>query len=383
MAVSESDLKVDRAVAQICGLAPLLSHVTPTNVSAARRRFLSDRKPPDFEYRELPDIDEIEERLSEIQTEDVNDPTIALLVEGMMKDLRLRLEMFAARGTERFFLTSVEMFGHVDQPTLELAHRILEEVEVSGERKQTVDAHEFAKAARREMAWYRSQYPEMTATVTVSDTVSGVLVETGDLYVGEQVQIAEDRVESLLQHEVGTHVVTYENGRAQPLQMLGLGLAGYDELQEALGVLAEYLAGNLPPSRLRVLAYRVIAAQLRSDGADFTECVDRLEDLGASPAAAFNTTMRAYRSGGMTKDAIYLRGLTRLLDHLASGGEFENLFVGKISFETIPLVRDLSEREVLAPPPLRPRFLEMEGSLDRLERLRSGATPEVLGGIAA
>lgn len=383
MAVSERDLKIDRAIAQICGLAPLLSHVTPTNASEARRKFLADREPPEFEYRELPDLEEIEERLSEIHTEEVDDPTLALLVEGMMKDLGLRLEMFAARGTERFFLTSVEMFGHVDKPTLDLAYRILDEVDVSGERKRTVDAHEFAEAARREMDSYRSTYPEMTARVRVAETVSGVLVETGDLYVGEQIQIAEDRVESLLQHEVGTHIVTYENGRAQPLQMLGLGLAGYDELQEALGVLAEYLAGNLPPSRLRVLAHRVVAAHLRSEGAEFIECVDRLEDLGASPSVAFNTTMRAYRSGGMTKDAIYLRGLMRLLDHLRAGGEFENLFVGKISFETIPLVRDLSEREVLAPPPLRPRFLEMEGSRERLENVRSGGGLEVLGGVAA
>lgn len=383
MAVSERDLQIDRAISQICGLAPLLSHVTPTNAAEARRKFLSDREPPEFEYRELPDLDELEQELSQIHTEEINDPTIALLVEGMMHDLRLRLEMFAARGTDRFFLTSVEMFGHVDQPTLDLAYRILEHVEVSGQQKRTVDAHEFAEAARRELDAYRMAYPEMTAKVRVAETVTGVLVETGDLYVGEQVQIAEDRVESLLQHEVGTHIVTFENGRAQPLQMLGLGLARYDELQEALGVLAEHLAGNLPPSRLRVLAYRVVAAQLRSDGAEFTECFDQLEELGASRTVAFNTTMRAYRSGGMTKDAIYLRGLMRLLDHLASGGEFENLFVGKISFETIPLVRDLSEREVLAPPPLRPRFLEMDGAHERLDELRNGGGLELLGGIAA
>ena len=39
--------------------------------------------------------------------------------------------------------------------------------------------------------------------------------------------------------------------------------------------------------------------------------------------------MRVFRSGGMTKDAIYLRGLVELLEHLGAGGSLDPLWLGK------------------------------------------------------
>ena len=83
--------------------------------------------------------------------------------------------------------------------------------------------------------------------------------------------------------------------------------------------------------------------------------------------------MRAHRSGGMTKDALYLGGLTRLLTYLQEGGRLDPLLVGKISLADEPLVADLLERGVLVEPPLRPRFLESREALDRLARIQEGA----------
>ncbi|NIQ16470.1 MAG: DUF1704 domain-containing protein, partial [Candidatus Dadabacteria bacterium] len=67
------------------------------------------------------------------------------------------------------------------------------------------------------------------------------------------------RVEALLQHEIGTHALTYFNGLSQPFKQLCIGLSGYEELQEGLAVLAEYLVGGLSKPRLRLLAGRVVA----------------------------------------------------------------------------------------------------------------------------
>ena len=57
--------------------------------------------------------------------------------------------------------------------------------------------------------------------------------------------------------------------------------------------------------------------------------------------------MRVFRGGGLTKDAIYLRGLLQLLAHLARGGALEPLLVGKIALDHVPLVEELVLREVL------------------------------------
>jgi uncharacterized protein (TIGR02421 family) len=182
---------------------------------------------------------------------------------------------------------------------------------------------------------------------------------------------------------VGTHVLTFANGRDQPLQMLSLGVAGYDELQEALGVLGEHLTGGIAHSRLRTLASRVKAAHLRSRGASFRETHEELVALGFTRREAFTTVMRAFRGGGTTKDAIYLRGLMRLLDHLRTGTDLNSLYVGKISFEAIPLIADLTARGVLGEAPLRPAFLDEIGAEQKLEAIKNGAQIIDLGGRAA
>lgn len=382
MSVGEADLALDHALYELCGLMPLLSMVTPINVEQARMAFFRGEEPR-FEYRPLPDLDSLQDRLDQVKPDHATDPSIAAMADRLVAELGLRLEMYRTRDTDRFFLVAVDMFGHVDQATLDLANRILAVEPRTRSNEETIGAEELAERARAELEIYRQTYPEMKASVALSETRPGVMVETGVLHIGKETRIARSRVDQLLQHEVGTHIVTFENGNAQPLKMLGLGLAGYDELQEALGVLAEHLSGGIRPTRLRVLAYRVVAAHLRSESADFREAYDGLTALGASRGVAFTTIMRAYRSGGMTKDVIYLRGLRRLLEQLAAGLELGPLFVGKIAFDSIPLVAELKQRDVLLEPPLIPRFLTREDAENRLQEVRDGRGLLETMGVAA
>ncbi len=62
--------------------------------------------------------------------------------------------------------------------------------------------------------------------------------------------------------------------------------------------------------------------------------------------------MRTFRGGGLTKDAVYLRGLVQLLEYFKNGGELEPLFIGKISADHIAIVKELQWRKVLHPAPL-------------------------------
>jgi hypothetical protein len=78
--------------------------------------------------------------------------------------------------------------------------------------------------------------------------------------------------------------------------------------------------------------------------------------------------------GGSVKDAIYLRGISRILDALAEGSRLDVLLVGKLALDHIPLVQDLLDREVLQPPWIRPRWLDVPGAQERLDRLRAGAS---------
>ena len=384
MTVDDHDLALDRQLSEISGLLPMLHLLTPTNLPETRKAFFAGEvDEPGFEYRPLPDLDAIGRELAEINPESAADPILIHLIRGMHRELELRLELLRNRNTDRFLLTAIEAYGSVDQPLLDLAIEILSTVPPGPPTTEHLSADEVAELASRELGHYRARFPELSTQIHVTETAPGVMVENGHLFIGADTTVAIGRVEQLIQHEIGVHVLTHINGSAQPIRMLAVGLAGYEATQEALGVLAEHLSGGLGPGRLRVLALRVLAARAVSDRAGFRETFQLLEEHGAGRHLAFMTTMRSHRSGGMTKDALYLGGLTRLLAYLGEGGRIDSLLVGKISLSDEPLVADLLDRSVLVEPALTPRFLESESALQRLERIRDGVSVIEMGGVAA
>jgi hypothetical protein len=91
-----------------------------------------------------------------------------------------------------------------------------------------------------------------------------------------------------------------------------------------------------------------------------------LTGYGLPAGSAYTVAMRVYRAGGFTKDAIYLRGLLALLEHVAGGGSLDLLFLGKFSLEDLPLVEDLAQRGLLVPAKITPRYLADPAAGDRL-----------------
>jgi uncharacterized protein (TIGR02421 family) len=159
----------------------------------------------------------------------------------------------------------------------------------------------------------------------------------------------------------------------QSLNLFRLGLPGFEELQEGLAVLSEYLVGGLNPLRLRVLAARVCAVKHLIEGATFMDLFRYLHNRhGFSKRMAFLITMRVFRGGGFTKDAIYLRGLVHILNFLKEGGEIESLYLGKASAEYFSRFEELKWRKIVVPPPLTPRVFTLPESKAKLKKLRKG-----------
>jgi uncharacterized protein (TIGR02421 family) len=279
------------------------------------------------------------------------------------------------RDTSRFVYGSLQLYGGIAPPLASAAEQLLETIPAQAPSPRSVTAGAFAEAARAEFDRYRAVYPDFPVEIEVRDDISELMVSFGRLLIPETANIRTDRVEPLLHHEVGTHVVTYQNGARQPLTLLTTGLPGYDETQEGLAVLAEYLTGGLDPRRLRVLAARVVAIDNMLDGAEFLEIFDSLRTDHRIPTrTAWSIAIRVVVGGGSVKDAIYLRGITRILETLAEGSSLDALFVGKLALDHVPLIQDLLDRQVLEAPWIRPRWLDVPGAQERLDRLRAGAS---------
>jgi uncharacterized protein (TIGR02421 family) len=371
-------LSVDARLTEIERRVDLLLNLTPVNAAEAWTDFeRSDfGTAPTLRLRPLefqPDL--VRRELYSLEIENVTDPALHTLFRAKRDEIARQITALEDRDTSRFVFGSLQLYGGITPALACAAEDLLEAVPAPAPSTQSVTAGAFAEAARGEFDRYRAVYRDFPVHIEVRDDISELMVSFGRLLIPEAAAFRADRVEPLLHHEIGTHVVTYQNGARQPLTLLTIGLPGYDETPEGLAVLAEYLTGGLDPRRLRVLAARVVAIGKMLDGAEFLEIFESLRgDYGMPTRTAWSIAIRVVVGGGSVKDAIYLRGITRLLEALAEGSSLEVLFVGKLALDHIPLVQDLLEREVLEAPWVRPRWLDVPGARERLDRLRAGVS---------
>jgi uncharacterized protein (TIGR02421 family) len=356
--------------------------VTPVNLDEAWTEFADGgrKTTPAFRYRMLEVDPELgKRRLYDLPFDHLEDPVLAQLLRDKRRELDRQLSLLDDRDTPRFLHGSLLLYEPVSDALLAEAVAILGALAPSSPAARggtRVGADAFAARAQAELARYRARVPTLASTVQLRDDIASLLVSKDHLLVPRRLDVDERRVEALLQHEVGTHIVTRANGTLQPLRILAAGLAGYEALQEGLAMFAEYMAGGLDADRLRLIAARVVAVRRLVDGVSFPALVAELsEQHGFGPRTAFGVAVRVFRGGGLTKDAIYLRGLLQVLTHLEHGGALETLLLGKLAFEQIEIVEELVRREILKPARLRPHWLDAPAADRALARARAGLRP--------
>ncbi len=376
--------RVDSQLTAVAESFDLLLSVTPINSDRAYKTFRRSKfaRAPRFHYRPMAvDPDLLKRQLWNIKIERVEDPVLDQLFREKRRELDLKLTLLAERERSRFVHTSMALYGRIGDDLKQSALDIIADVPAKNgsKRPRSVSAAHLIARAQEELDRMRHATGTMEGRVIVQEDISSLMVSSGNLYVGANMSFPANRVEPLIQHEVGTHVLTYWNGRAQPFKLLATGLAGHDELQEGLAVFVEYLVGGLTGARLRTLAARVLAVGALLDGASFVETYRLLrDDFGLSERMAFLVTMRVYRGGGLTKDAVYLRGLEAVIAYLAKGGRLDTLFIGKIATEHASVIEELQRRQVLVPPPFRPSYLDQPDTHYRIEQIRNNPKPSDL-----
>lgn len=374
--VTEPVWQTDRQLAQIKEQFDILFHVTPVNCEEAWQAFEQSgfKQSPEFNYRPRPiDPSLLKRKLFNIPIEAIEDPTLASIFRSQRKEIELLLSMIAERNKPNFLYGSLQVYGGVELWLDKLANQILTDIkpDYSPRSCDYLSSDTFIQLAHKHLEHYKKAMPELSCKIEIRDDVPGILVSHGDLLIGKQSRFTRDTAEATLAHELGTHMLTYFNGKAQHFQQFYSGFANYESLQEGLAVLAEYLVGGLNARRIRTLAARVIAVKAMTEGAGFVEVFNRLyQQYDLTPYLAFYISMRVFRGGGYTKDAVYLKGLSQLLDYLAEDGELELLYVGKIALEDVPLLDELRWREVLQKAPLLPHYLQSEQNQQRMQALR-------------
>lgn len=363
--LDENVFEIDKKLGLFSNQFDFLLLVTPLNTDEAWQDFIKSNysEKPVFHYRPLPiDPELIKREIYNLPIEAISDPTMAFLFRDKRKEIDRMLDMLSDREKPDFLQSSLQVYGPVEESLLSIAKALLVTIDCKDEPHQSnkkLTAHEFASLAEEELNWMKLQNPQVSNTVRIRDDVNGILVSKGILHINKNFTISEQRAFSILQHEVGTHVLTYYNGKAQPLSLFYTGVPGYEELQEGLAVFSEYLTGGLTPSRMRTLAARVVIVDQLTSGSTFIQSFSLLvEKYNFTKKSAYLLVMRVYRAGGLTKDAVYLKGLLNLIEYIKKGKSLEALLIGKIRQDYLPVVQELIHRNILIKPSIIPRYLD-------------------------
>lgn len=381
--VDKITLNADTELAEISEGMSFLLRTTPVNSTEQWHIFKESKymATPAFTYRLIAlDPEREKRRLYKIPLENVEDPTLAYILRDKRLEIEKQLTMLEERGTDNFRYTGESLYGTIEPNVIEGAHQLLKAFPKpeSAQNIEKYNCETFAIHAKNEIDYYQSLFPDLNINLQIRDDVAGIMVSETNLLISNQLSVDKSRCDALIQHEVATHILTYCNGKRQPFKQMYAGFAGYDQMQEGLAVLAEYLVGGLTINRLRLLAGRVLAAVSLSNGATFQETFHLLyKNYQFQDNTAYYITMRIYRGGGLVKDAVYLAGLIQVLDYLKNGGELASLYAGKFSMHHVPLIEELMHRRVLKRPEL-PRFLERDDVQERLKQLEKGISLQQL-----
>jgi len=245
------------------------------------------------------------QRLEELETE-------LLLLEslGRSKQVRPMAARLFGTGSER-------LFSDGEHTILDAAHEILAHTPVQ------VDPNLIANAAVGER------------TVFIADRLFGA-----------------HEAQRLATHEVYGHLVSAFNGRAQALGVFAIGTAGSYGDQEGVAIYLEELSGLLSPCRQRTLAGRLLATHAMHAGVSFGDAARTLvSEHDFSAAGAVTLCERAFRAGGVARDAVYLTSWLRVRRAVARGEtNLGELQLGKVSLRALPELRRLAREGLVSQP---------------------------------
>lgn len=366
---------VDTKLLRISTSFDFLLSVSPINSEAAYGKFKGDKfeTAPAFRYRPLTvDPDLAKRALYAIDLRRVEDPVLEQLFTEKRRELDQQLTMLSCRNSGDFRYVSLTLYGPVEPELLASAREILDTIPPDRRLGEAIGADLVRKAARALIADYRKANPRFNGRVAVrQDIPAGLMVSGRTLMIAQATRMPRNRLDALLQHEVSIHLLTHVNGDSQGLKIFRTGLAGYEGVQEGLGVFAECAVGGLTAARLRLLAARVAVVDAMIAGAEFIEAFRLLRAYGFGSRMAFNVAARVYRSGGLSKDAVYLRGFIQVLDLLKRGSDLAPFWFGKIAARHVPVIEELAARGLLQKPRTLPQFLARPEARARIERMRS------------
>jgi uncharacterized protein (TIGR02421 family) len=347
----EIDKNIDRLVKQI----ELLSYVNPINIEEEKARFFSSKylTDPVFKYPSINfDKFKLHRELFTQSLESIEDDEVRNLYEDIIYAYSGLIQCIETIGNgKKFYYNCLHCFGTPTENDVENAKFILH-FEDENPNVPAFQPKYSAKEAEGYFEAFSKQY-DFEYNIAFSDKISAIAMVLNNiktLVLNTNHTYSDNEIAVLTNHEIGVHMVTTMNGLLHPLKIFSHGFPNNEETQEGLAVFSEYMSNNLTITRLKELAYRVIAVDTLAKGYPFSRTFRLLHNqYDLDRETAFYITLRAHRGGGFTKDYLYLTGLKKVYDYYHSGKDLSLLLTGKVSLEYVQEIESLIQKGLAVP----------------------------------
>ncbi len=348
-------LQIDKNIDALVKQIELLSYVNPTNIEEEKERFFSSKylTDPVFKYPNINfDRFKLHRKLFENNLEIIENEKIRKLYEDIIYTYSGLIQCIETIGSgKKFYYNCLHCFGTPTENDVENAKFILH---FEDEAKDTspLQPKYSAKEAESFFRSFSKQY-DFSYDIAYSDKISAIAMVLNNiktLVLNTNHRYSDNEIAVLTNHEIGVHMVTTMNGLLHPLKIFSHGFPNNEETQEGLAVFSEYMSNNLTVTRLKELAYRVIAVDSLAKGYSFSKTFRLLHNqYDLDRENAYYITLRAHRGGGFTKDYLYLTGLKKVYDYYHEGKDLSLLLTGKVTLEYAYEVKVLIAKGLAVP----------------------------------
>lgn len=345
----------------------ILDAVSPLNYRDEKKAFFEGQysKVPNFIYKKSGiDAFGLKRALFNLPLENIQDEDLKQIYLDIIDSYIDKIDQFKSIGSGDFLYDSLRYYGEPSEKDIRNAHFVLHLPETSSpeELEPILNASDIESL----LAKFASERGYEHLVKKDDAMIANALVSGTTIKINNAAKVSQTEAMALAHHEVGVHLVTTLNGRAQPLRLLSIGCPLNTMTQEGMAILAEYLAGCLTSKRLKVLALRVLAVDSMLKEKNFrTTFLMLKEQYQASDEQAFTITARVFRGGGFTKDFLYLQGFHQMLNAYESEPNFNHLLAGKTSIDYLSKITNLIDKGLLlAPKYISPAFVNPVNNTD-------------------
>jgi len=351
--------ELDQDIISIDRQLKLLYHLKPINLKDERDAFMKDNSyEPQFQYTEFMfDPLHLKEKIRDTKKK-IGDSALSKMFSEKLTEIEKKIALLEAIGTDHFMDRSIDLFGKPSDEILQEAQKKLDQKPKHYPKLGKMDTDQIVLAFDQ---CFKDYGLEQWKVKMKRDMVAVVMAgKRNALFIREGVRFSENRLRMVIAHEIETHILTAENGKAQNYQLFNRGFANYLQTQEGLAIWNQEqvsMVENEKNYRAAILVFVVNFAMKHGFAATFDYC----RKLGMTKKRAFQTTLKVKRGledtskpGAFTKDMIYFTGYHQIKAFVEQGGDLKDLYYGKYNLDDLELIKQVP---FLVEPRILPHFL--------------------------